>query len=448
MTYRLIFLFALFSTTLSAQTGIHFESGTLAEVTQKALEQKKPLFVDVFTTWCGPCKRLTAETFTDSAVGAYFNQHFINYKIDAEKGEGPGFANRYRVGSYPTVLFINPSDGAELKKMIGFRPAEPFLDDVMTLLDPHHQPLIAYRYMQDQAYRKELDNKRRIQNQLSKYLQQDSVLYVLFERYQRGQRDAELLASYNMKREQYQLRDQALLSEYYAVTKDQIPVALDHLALWSLKTDFIMDPLYDEIISKGMTLPTPDWSSLGGTMVVQNLQLTLQKSLSSLIQNGNQAGLANVKKKQAALLQLQGKRKPEIERSATFVDLTYARGLKDLPQYFLLAEQAFQKSYATTNATVSPEEQKTMAYEISTMVDELFNLNAGPEYLETALIWAERAITLHQHPDQYATKAQVQLRLKKSNEAMETVRAGMVLGKAQKLSTAKLFNVLSQNKAD
>ena len=445
MKYNLMAILAIFSFTLFAQNGIHFESGTLAEVMQKAQDQKKPVFVDVYTTWCGPCKRLSAETFTDSAVGAYFNEHFINYKLDAEKGEGRGFAAQYRVGSYPTVLFIKPEDGQELKKLIGFRPPEPFLDETKTLLDPSHQPLIAQRYMQDMAYRRELDEKRRQQNQLSKYLQQDSILNNLFDRYQRGQRDAELLADFSIKREQYQLRDQALLAEYFTVSKGQIPAQLKHLALWSLKADFILDPLYDDLIAKGITLKIKDWSTLEGKMMIQNLNQALQNSLTSLIQNGNQAGLTNVKKKQAALLQLQGKSALEIERQGTLVDLAFARGLKDAQQYFTIADQAFRQSYAPAN-TYPAQEQKVMAYELATMTEDLLSLPATPEMLERILAWTERGIILYNHPDLYAAKAQVQLRLKKSNEAMETVRAGMTLGKAQNLSTSKLFNVLAENK--
>lgn len=445
MKYNLAAIFTTISLSLLAQNGIQFESGTLAEVIQKAQDQNKPVFVDVFTTWCGPCKRLSAETFTDSAVGAYFNEHFINYKLDAEKGEGRGFAARYRVGSYPTVLFIKPEDGQELKKMIGFRPPEPFLDEVKTLLDPSHQPLIAQRYMQDLAYRRELDEKRRQQNQLSKYLQQDSVLNNLFERYQRGQRGEELLADFSIKREQYQLRDQALLAEYFTLTKGQIPSELKHLALWSLKADFILDPLYDELIAKGIALKIKDWSTLEGTMMIQNLNQALQNSLTSLVQNGNQAGLSNVKKKQAALLQLQGKSALEIERNGTLVDLAFAQGLKDVHQYFSIADQAFQHSYAPAN-TYPAQEQKVMAYELAALVEDLLSLPASPEMLENVLAWTERGITLYNHPDLYAAKAQVQLRLKKSNDAMETVRAGMTLGKAQNLSTSKLFNVLAENK--
>jgi thioredoxin 1 len=109
------------------QTGIKFFQGTFEEAMKQAKKENKLVFVDVYATWCGPCKRLDAITFPDAAVGKYFNDRFINVKIDGEKGEGPTIRQRYEVRGYPTLLFLN-HDGEVVHRTAGFRDPEKFLE--------------------------------------------------------------------------------------------------------------------------------------------------------------------------------------------------------------------------------------------------------------------------------------------------------------------------------
>lgn len=106
-------------------SGIYFQDGTIQQALDLAKKQNKIVFVDVFASWCGPCKMLKKSTFVDPMVGEFFNQKFINVAIDAEKGEGIDFAAKYNVRSYPTLLFIRP-DGTIVHKAIGFHNAKDF----------------------------------------------------------------------------------------------------------------------------------------------------------------------------------------------------------------------------------------------------------------------------------------------------------------------------------
>src|SRR6478735_2900774 len=98
--------------------GIIFEQGNFAAVCAKAKAEKKLVFIDVYTSWCGPCKHMAATVFKQDNVGQYFNSHFINYKIDAEKGEGKALAAKYKIQYYPTYLFIDDK-GAVFNKAVG-----------------------------------------------------------------------------------------------------------------------------------------------------------------------------------------------------------------------------------------------------------------------------------------------------------------------------------------
>ncbi|MFZ4477717.1 MAG: thioredoxin family protein [Saprospiraceae bacterium] len=110
---------------LSAQ-GIEFFHGKWSEALEKAKAEDKLIFVDAYASWCGPCKRMSSQVFPDSKSGAFYNTSFVCLKIDMEKPENADFADKYPVGSYPTLLFID-ADGKIVLKEVGYRDVDPFL---------------------------------------------------------------------------------------------------------------------------------------------------------------------------------------------------------------------------------------------------------------------------------------------------------------------------------
>ncbi len=98
-------LFFFMGASIFAQ-GIEFKHISFSEALELAKKEDKFIFVDFYTQWCGPCKRLAKGPFMDSVVGNYYNKNFINLKLDAEK-EGLHMAQQYQVSSYPTLMFIN-----------------------------------------------------------------------------------------------------------------------------------------------------------------------------------------------------------------------------------------------------------------------------------------------------------------------------------------------------
>lgn len=118
----LVFIGLLISTvSFSQQTGIVFEHESWNQIVKKAKAEKKLIFMDAYTSWCGPCKQMSARVFPDKLVASYFNENFINAKIDMEEGEGPLLSNKFSVQAYPTLLFINPNTGKVVSQAIGFR---------------------------------------------------------------------------------------------------------------------------------------------------------------------------------------------------------------------------------------------------------------------------------------------------------------------------------------
>jgi thiol-disulfide isomerase/thioredoxin len=114
--------------------GINFRQDDWQNVLMQAKAQKKLIFVDIYTAWCGPCKEMDKKTFTDVSVGDKFNARFINYKVDAEKGFGITLAKRYNVTSYPTVLFLDASENI-LRKQEGLLRTPDLLKEADIVLD-------------------------------------------------------------------------------------------------------------------------------------------------------------------------------------------------------------------------------------------------------------------------------------------------------------------------
>jgi thiol:disulfide interchange protein len=101
------------------KVGLGFvDSGTLSKAIEQATQEKKLIFVDIYTDWCLPCKMMDTDVFTDKNIIAFFEKHFVSLKVDAEKGNGPNLAYLYQVDSYPTLLFLD-TKGRVLQKKVG-----------------------------------------------------------------------------------------------------------------------------------------------------------------------------------------------------------------------------------------------------------------------------------------------------------------------------------------
>ena len=132
-------LLTLLLTLSAAATEITFvKSLTWKQIKEKAAKEKKMIFFDAYTTWCGPCKYLENKVYTDDAVASYYNANYINVKFDMEDGEGITLAEELGITSYPTLLFFSP-EGELVHKYIGAMDALEFIDLGKDAKDPSKQ---------------------------------------------------------------------------------------------------------------------------------------------------------------------------------------------------------------------------------------------------------------------------------------------------------------------
>lgn len=106
--------------------GLNFFQGTWKEAVQKARDENKPIFLDIYATWCGPCKMLKRNTFSNTKVAEFYNNSFINVSLDGEQGDGSVLASQLKIIGYPSLLFFD-KNGSPILYSAGYVEAGEFI---------------------------------------------------------------------------------------------------------------------------------------------------------------------------------------------------------------------------------------------------------------------------------------------------------------------------------
>lgn len=131
---------------------------SIEEAEQAAQQEARPVLIDVYTDWCGWCKRMDAKTFQHPGIAAYVNENYYAVKLDGEerdsiqfRGDKFGYVARGRRGyhelpaqllngklSYPTVVFLNKNLEV-IQPVPGFQGPQDFEKIITYLAEKHYQ---------------------------------------------------------------------------------------------------------------------------------------------------------------------------------------------------------------------------------------------------------------------------------------------------------------------
>lgn len=134
-----IVFFSFFKLDAQETILINFQDLSWEEVLIKAQEENKLIFVDVFATWCGSCRKMKKYSYTDSTFTHFMNENFINISYDYERGEGLKFVKNYTVDRWPS-LFLMSAKGKVLNKTTGYVPPSDFLTIAKIIHQINYKP--------------------------------------------------------------------------------------------------------------------------------------------------------------------------------------------------------------------------------------------------------------------------------------------------------------------
>lgn len=113
---------------------------------QSASSSGRPVLVDVYTDWCGWCKRMDKDVYARADVRDYLNAKFVTIKLNAESAEAATFegrnytartlSSRLEVSGYPTTVFLR-ANGEKLVNVPGYLPPDRFLKLLRYIGDGH-----------------------------------------------------------------------------------------------------------------------------------------------------------------------------------------------------------------------------------------------------------------------------------------------------------------------
>lgn len=185
--------------------GIKFhQNESWEKILELAKKEDKMIFMDCYTTWCGPCKALSKEVFPQQKVGDFFNPRFINVQYDMEKGDGKMLNNKYKqyIIGYPTLLLID-KEGKVVQQMAGYQDADKLIEGM-------------------------------------RQASEGNDLFSLQKRYEQGERDFEFIKTYMTALEGAYLKDTIakVATEYFNNNK---PEELDKDDVWNTFGTYVTD---------------------------------------------------------------------------------------------------------------------------------------------------------------------------------------------------------------
>lgn len=113
---------------------------------EKARTTERPILVDVYTDWCGWCKRMDRDVYARPEIREYLSTRFVTVKLDAEANDPARYqgkdydsstlAERFKVTGYPTTVFLR-SNGDHIINVPGYVPADRFLLVLQYIAEGH-----------------------------------------------------------------------------------------------------------------------------------------------------------------------------------------------------------------------------------------------------------------------------------------------------------------------
>lgn len=139
MKFRALTVFlsiALFAFAAPVEQGVSFYSGSYDNLLREARKEQKPIILDFWASWCGPCKKMDQQTFTDPKLAEFINGNFLIYKVDIDSFDGMAITEKFEIESFPSMLVLD-SRARSLETLKGFYPAQYLEKELSKIINKH-----------------------------------------------------------------------------------------------------------------------------------------------------------------------------------------------------------------------------------------------------------------------------------------------------------------------
>ena len=421
------------------EVGITFFKGSWKEVLAEAKRQNKPVFVDIYTTWCGPCKRMAREAFPDAKVGERFNTNFISYQIDAEKGEGIDVAKKYAVNAYPTSLYVS-ADGGLIHRAIGYGGIKGLLDEADKAVAATSDP---------------------------------NPLSVMEKQYEGGKRNADFLADYLQKRAKVGMPNGDALEAYLNVVPEDQWSSDKNIALIAGNVTTGNSKGFDFLSTKLAEIRVRPV----GREAKMNLQRALQDDFKQAVSQKDESQLDQFIKRNGQLMS--GLLPKQQEEMANNTRMRFYQQTKNVDKYRELAKaegsqlmaipvdsvkaknkMAYQK--VLTQTALMPDslknsdnfkryiehmktaETEQMAAKLNSLAWAYYQTMTDKADLNQALSWSEKSLGYDRSAANLDTYAHLLSKLGRKSEAIKIQEEAIAHEKADGEDTAELEKSLAE----
>ena len=390
MKKNLMFYLLLSTAAVMAQPkledGIKFEQGNWANTLAKAKAENKIVFVDAYTTWCGPCKKMDAETFPDKMVGDFYNKNFINFKVDVEKGDGLDIAEKYEVNSYPTLFFVK-SDAELVHSSVGRKNPEELINFGELVLTMVKDPNKSFPAME--------------------------------KRYKEGERGSEFLMIYA-----YVLLDREM--NYDQVVNDYVKTQSDLLTADNIKfiSNFTRDssfPYYEFIIKHKV-----EFDKVVGKEVIDEIFTTILFG-EAMFKIKTEADFDILEKDLLKVFNEQeAKENLDYFKTHYYFNYTQMAKIQKSDKYLIYKKKFFLSSVALIEEYEIQDSEELNQYAF--LIAELASAD-DKEILEKALVWVKKSMDQDVNFANADTRALICYKLSKNEESRKYAELAVNLGR-------------------
>ena len=415
---------------------INFEKGSWQETVAKAKAQNKPIFIDFFTTWCGPCKQLEQKVYSKPEVIQKMNANFINFKIDAEKGEGPDLARKFEVSAYPFLVWADKNQNVLLTDA-GYMPVSEFLKSVDNALNQYREGRLEdyetqYRAgKRDATFLADFINKRHAMVVDNRELVEQYLLAIPTAE-QTSEKTLKLLSenTFTLNGKAIELlQNQAVFKKYGISTLETVSATMMEYFRNALRTKNI--DLLEKLAGLNLKL-----NPIEAGRQNERYRMEFYKSTNNTpkyletAQNLADKYLMNVSKEEL--------NKQNLAHFQEFM-LPYRTGKQDSVKIGKVRFDAMKKlhsRYASIN----------FASDLDGLAEEFYKNVSEKPVLQKAIMWAKRANEIDETPDYWNTYAHLLYKMGIRSEAIAAEEKALNLAKTLKGLTFKYEEELAKMK--